>query len=168
MADMSQWEALQQMMQGGPQNAFSQMMGAMFTGGQSGLQGEPLGSWANAIRTPGAGAGGGAGSGTPNTGSGFQPYPANGQFPLTPQPNFWAGGNFYAPGLGQGGNPLMTSQLAQRFPALAGVLGQAPPQAMAQPPASPMTPPPPAAAPQTPVLPPSRIHQGKKNRLSLL
>ena len=36
--------------------------------------------------------------------TGFAPYPANGQFPIIAQPNYWEGGNFMMPGVS---SPMM-------------------------------------------------------------
>lgn len=72
--------------------------------------------------------GGGGGGGATKTSkdekgnfvSGFQPYPASGGFPILPQSNYWENGNFKMPGVS---TPLMTTDLLQRFPQLAGIFG---------------------------------------------
>lgn len=66
--------------------------------------------------------------------SGFRPPPQGG-FNLTPPQNYWQGGNFMAPGVS--GSPLMTSDMANRFPGLGNVLGGGNPM---PPPAAPTPP----------------------------
>ena len=52
--------------------------------------------------------------------TGIQPYPANGQFPIVPQQNYWENGNFMMPGQS---TPVMNSDMLSRFPQLATLFG---------------------------------------------
>lgn len=56
--------------------------------------------------------------------SGVTPFPSDGKFPVVPKQNYWQGGNFMVPGMGN----LMSNDILERFPQLAGLFGGSSPQ----------------------------------------
>lgn len=56
--------------------------------------------------------------------SGITPFPSDGRFPVVPKQNYWQGGNFMVPGMGN----LMSNDILERFPQLASLFGGSSPQ----------------------------------------
>lgn len=56
--------------------------------------------------------------------SGITPFPSDGKFPIIPKQNYWEGGNFMIPGMGA----IMSNDVLDRFPQLAGLFGGSSPQ----------------------------------------